>query len=391
MSRCCLATWRDRKERRRRLGKKSSRRSRSPEGDFARFDVAKTEETSEKDRTIIQPSAGEGGAEHPAEHKLRLIQLIGEKTIRTVDSGNSPRKCSPSPSSTPRRCGEPFACLKRTAPMPTGDARLFRRRASPMSRTVLKRLLEERSGVLIREETSCTDAALMSLKNMSVDSHLCVPLWTTDKIMGFISLDRQGGRSFTEAQLDLLIAIGHQTAIGVERGRMAALAVQEQNVRSYLSQYLDGKLVQQIAKQSKSGETGGVDPLAPAEREVTVLFSDIVSFTKISEALQPTELSRFIRDYLTAMTDIIFSHGGTIDKYIGDAVMALFGAPVSSPDAPHKAIAAALEMRDYVAEMTPRARSRTRCVFASGSAPARPWSETSDRCSVWNTPHWGTR
>src|SRR5205085_1119461 len=84
------------------------------------------------------------------------------------------------------------------------------------------------------------------------------------------------------------------------------------------------------------------------ERVVTVLFSDIVSFTKISEGLEPAQVGGFIREYLTAMTEIIFAHGGTIDKYIGDAVMALFGAPVPSNDSATSAIRAALEMRERI-------------------------------------------
>lgn len=325
-----------------------------PHGAFVPLDLA---EALEEDAATIKPSASKEGAksgEHPAEIKLRLIQMIGEKTVKIFDSRQLAAEIL-AVAIEHSKAMRGAVCLFEDdgsyTPLATQGYRAGE--VPRMSRTVLGRLLNDRSGVLIRQDSSDADAALMSLRNMSVDSNLCVPLWTTDKIMGFISLDRQGGRSFTEAHLHLMIAIGHQAAIGIERGRMAKLAAQEQNVRSYLSQYLDGKLVQAIAKKSEEGDTVDGDPLAPAEREVTVLFSDIVSFTKISETLQPTELSRFIRDYLTAMTDIIFSHGGTIDKYIGDAVMALFGAPVASPNAAREAISAAIEMRDYVDEMKP--------------------------------------
>ena len=97
-------------------------------------------------------------------------------------------------------------------------------------------------------------------------------------------------------------------------------------------------------EQISQGQLAGQDPLAPAERVVTILFSDIVSFTKISESLNLVELAEFVREYLTAMTEIIFSFGGTIDKYIGAAVMALFGAPVPNDHSGAAAIRAALEM-----------------------------------------------
>jgi len=114
-------------------------------------------------------------------------------------------------------------------------------------------------------------------------------------------------------------------------------------VKTYLSKYLDNRIVEQIA-----GSAQGVDPLAPAEKIVTVLFSDIVSFTKICEGLAPVEVATFIREYLSSMTDVVFAHGGTIDKYIGDALMALFGAPLPSPTSAADAIRAALEMRSLV-------------------------------------------
>ncbi|MCA9178436.1 MAG: FHA domain-containing protein [Planctomycetales bacterium] len=324
-----------------------------PHGALAPLDLGEALENF----ATVQPAANALGTppcEPAAEHKLRLIQLIGEKTIKTFDSRQLVAEIL-AIAIEHTRAAQGAVCLFEDdgSYTPLATQGYCRGDVPRMSRTVLRRLLEERSGVLIRQESSDADAALISLQNMSVDSHLCVPLWTTDKIMGFISLDRRGGRSFTEAHLDLMIAIGHQAAIGIERGRLAKLAGEEQKVRSYLSQYLDEKLIQEIANQSRAGEAVEGDPLSPAEREVTVLFSDIVSFTKISEGLPPTELSGFIRDYLTAMTDIIFSHGGTIDKYIGDAVMALFGAPVASPNAAAEAIRAALEMRDYVSEMKP--------------------------------------
>ena len=67
-------------------------------------------------------------------------------------------------------------------------------------------------------------------------------------------------------------------------------------------------------------------------REMTVLFSDVRGFTTISEGLSPKELSRLMNEYLTPMTRIIQKHRGTLDKYIGDAIMAFWGAPLDDPD-----------------------------------------------------------
>lgn len=303
---------------------------------------------TEADRPA-QSGTSIGPKEHPSDRKLRLIQLIGEKLIKTTDSRElSDEILKEIVRQTKADRG--FLCIfeQDDEYIPLSTHGLKQGEQMRISRTVLKRLLDEKSGILIKQ-IAADDQAFESLKAMNVASTLCVPLWTTDKIMGFISLDRTGRRgSFTKSHLELMLAVAHQAAIGIERARLAKVAQQEQTVRSYLSKYLDEKLVQHIVESRTSD---GSDPLAPTEREVTVLFSDIVSFTKISEGLQPTELADFVRDYLTAMTEIIFAHGGTIDKYIGDAVMALFGAPIASDSAPSSAIRAALQMLDYVEQM----------------------------------------
>ena len=90
------------------------------------------------------------------------------------------------------------------------------------------------------------------------------------------------------------------------------------------------------------------------QREITVYFSDIAGFTSFSEVLEPKRLVALLNDYLTSMTDIVLDHGGTIDKYIGDAVMAFWGAP--RPDAEHArhAVRCAIAMRRRCEELRPR-------------------------------------
>ncbi len=214
-----------------------------------------------------------------------------------------------------------------------------------ISKTVLGRVLNGRQGVLIQNKPGGDAQALRSLAEMEVSCTLCVPLWTMDNITGLISLDSMSSaKMFTSRDLDLLLAVAHQAALGIERDRMSRQFAAERHVRDYLSKYIDKQIVEQISARADME-----DPLAAAERKVTILFSDIVSFTKISESLRPTELAEFIRDYLSVMTDIVFAHGGTIDKYIGDAVMALFGAPVTVENASECAVRTALEMKERIA------------------------------------------
>ncbi|HEY6280186.1 MAG TPA: adenylate/guanylate cyclase domain-containing protein [Burkholderiales bacterium] len=104
-------------------------------------------------------------------------------------------------------------------------------------------------------------------------------------------------------------------------------------------QYVPPELVDKMSEDPKRYSMEG------KSQELTVLFSDIRNFTSISEGLEPKELTAFINEYLTAMTRVIRSHHGTLDKYIGDAIMAFWGAPVNDPDHPRKAVISALEMQ----------------------------------------------
>lgn len=279
-----------------------------------------------------------------AERKLRLIQAVGEKLIQYMDNEKLAAEIIQIVIAQ-TGADRGFLCLFDTAGnhVPLASAGLAPNEEMRISRTVMRRLQTEKSGILVVPNAD-GDPAVESLRRMNVKSTLCVPLWTSDRIMGFISLDSTTPqKAFSKEHLDLLIAIAHQAAIGIERGRLAKQSAQANDVRNYLSKYLDSKIVQHILR-SGSGE----DPLEPKETEVTVMFTDIVSFTKMSEGMAPTELAAFVREYLTAMTDIIFLHGGTIDKYIGDGIMALFGAPIANKGASEAAIRAALAMKECV-------------------------------------------
>lgn len=94
--------------------------------------------------------------------------------------------------------------------------------------------------------------------------------------------------------------------------------------------------------------SGHLPALGGEEREVTVLFSDIAGFTHISESTEPAALVQALNTYFSAMTDIIEAHGGFVDKFIGDAIVAVFGAPAADPHHAAQAVRAALAMRNIL-------------------------------------------
>ncbi len=118
---------------------------------------------------------------------------------------------------------------------------------------------------------------------------------------------------------------------------------ERRQTRRAFGQYLSPQVLDKVlAEPEEYLKLGG------RRYEATVLFSDIRGFTTISEALTPEALGRFLNEYMTPMTDIVFRHQGTLDKYIGDAVMAFWGAPVAQPDHALRACRAAIEMHGEV-------------------------------------------
>ena len=124
--------------------------------------------------------------------------------------------------------------------------------------------------------------------------------------------------------------------------------VHEERVRREMARFFSPELARQIAHD----RTGLV--IASKRRPITVLFSDIRNFTTISEGLSPEDVVELLREYFNTMVPIVLKHGGTLDKYVGDAIMALFGAPLAQEEHAVRAARAALEMIAQLPILSPR-------------------------------------
>jgi adenylate cyclase len=109
--------------------------------------------------------------------------------------------------------------------------------------------------------------------------------------------------------------------------------------RANYSRFLPEYVVKQMLDNPESFKLGGVN------QTITILFADIRGFTRISEHSPPERIVGLLNRYFSAMTDIIFAHGGTLDKYLGDGLMALFGAPTATPEDANNALNAAVAMQ----------------------------------------------
>ncbi len=116
-------------------------------------------------------------------------------------------------------------------------------------------------------------------------------------------------------------------------------------VRSAFQYYLSPAVIEQVLEDPDRLKLGG------EKKTLTVMFSDVRGFTTISETLDAEELSALLNEYLTPMTDIVFATGGTLDKYMGDALMAIYGAPLDQPDHAERACGACLQMMEKLQEL----------------------------------------
>lgn len=136
----------------------------------------------------------------------------------------------------------------------------------------------------------------------------------------------------------LVVIVGYATKYVSEDAEKRA-------IRSAFNLYLQKELVEQIIEQPELLKLGG------DKKDLTVLFSDLAGFTTLSEKTEPEDLVKFLNEYLTEMTDIVFRNKGTLDKYIGDAIMAFWGAPVPEEDHAYYACKCVLEMEDKLGEL----------------------------------------
>jgi adenylate cyclase len=134
----------------------------------------------------------------------------------------------------------------------------------------------------------------------------------------------------------------------------------EQRMMATLSRYVDRRVAEELIKDKQSLKLGGV------RRKVTVLFSDIRGFTTISESAAAEEIVDLLNDYFSRMVHIIFAHGGTLDKFIGDAIMAVFGAPVQHEDDTARAVQAALDMRRELKAFNAERRAKGKFEIQTG-------------------------
>jgi adenylate cyclase len=201
-----------------------------------------------------------------------------------------------------------------------------------------------------------------SIVMQQVRSAICAPLiGSEDRVLGVLYVDNPSiAHRFSDDDMEFLVAFAGIAAVAIENSQFAERIRRETLVRSNFERYFAPQLAARIADSAETSRLGG------DKRPVAVLFSDIRGFTPLSESMKPDEIATLLTEYFTEMVECVFRHGGMLDKFIGDSVMAQWGAPLGNPDDADRAMQAAIDMMAALEMLNERWRLQGRPVLEIG-------------------------
>ena len=210
-----------------------------------------------------------------------------------------------------------------------------------ISNTLMDRVVKERKSILtldtMLDENLKTAASVMG----KIRSAMSVPLISKSNLLGVLHIDTsKRSASFNEDTLELLTGIAGQAAIAIENAKLIKKIEHEVETRGHIQRYLSPDLVEQVVNKKIDLDMGG------KVKKATILFTDLRGFTSMTENIGAEAVVAILNDYFTRMVDIIFARKGTLDKFMGDAIMGIWGLPIFSDEDPVLAIQAAIEMQN---------------------------------------------
>jgi class 3 adenylate cyclase len=218
-------------------------------------------------------------------------------------------------------------------------------RGSVVGRTVL-----ERGVVHIVDVLEDPDYALANLQSAGgYRTALGVPMLKDGEPIGAIAVGRNEVKPFTDAEITLLRTFADQVVVAIENVRLFQ-TVERQRVEL-------ARFAPQVASLLSSDE--GERLLAGHRREITALFSDLRGFTAFAEIAEPEEVIDVLRAYHLVVGEVVTAHGGTVEHFAGDGLMAFYNDPVPDPEHPLAAVRTAVEVRERVEQLAAEWRKRS--------------------------------
>ncbi|HKV92467.1 MAG TPA: adenylate/guanylate cyclase domain-containing protein [Candidatus Angelobacter sp.] len=222
-----------------------------------------------------------------------------------------------------------------------------------LSKSVLEMIRSERQPILIEDVSQ--DERFSGSESMRISglrSAMCAPLQGKERLFGILYVDNlEKASAFTQEELNVFALVAAQAGAAIDNATAHKKIAQQSLQRSALERFLSPEVAEMVVANPDI-RLGGVN------QEVTVLFADIRDFTPMSENLEPSRVVEILNEYFTRVTDVIFDNGGTLDKYIGDAVMAVFGAPISKGKDAANAVNSAIQIQRLLIELNRDAAAR---------------------------------
>jgi adenylate cyclase len=231
-----------------------------------------------------------------------------------------------------------------------------------ISETILREVTSEKEACLSSDAMSDSRfSGSQSIMIGQIRSTMSVPMLHDDQLKGVIHLDtKMASGAFEEKDLAILTGFARRAAGLVEHHRLLKRMEQEIVVREKVGRLLSPELVEEVVNGRIELRKGG------ELRRATVMFADVRNFTSYSERMPPQEVVGNINDYFELMVDVIFEYEGTLDKFIGDEIMAIWGAPISRDNDPERAVRCAIAMQHEIEEFNKERRERGEVTFDIG-------------------------
>jgi len=215
-----------------------------------------------------------------------------------------------------------------------------------LSKTVMAEVQNNKAAVLSSDATmDARFSGAHSIIMQGIRSTMTLPLLHASELLGIMHLDSLfTSNAFTEKDLQICTGMAAQAAISIQNARLASRIEKEAQTRAQISRLIPPSVVEQVVQGKLTIEKGG------RLNEITMLFSDIRGFTTMSDGRPAQEVVNTLNEYFEVMVDVLFKYSGTLDKFVGDEIIGLFGAPIPIDDAPYKAVACAIAMLQALEE-----------------------------------------
>jgi adenylate cyclase len=213
-----------------------------------------------------------------------------------------------------------------------------------VSSTILNHVTTEKASVLTHDASM--DFAASKGKSMilnRISSAIVVPLLHEKEVLGALWLDSESLAQFQQKDLELVTAVGNQAAMFIHNNLLAKKIEQEIVNRERFSRLLSPNVAEQVLSGKLEVKKGGV-----YVQDCTVFNSDIRGFTRMSEGATAGVILELLNEYFEQMVETIFKYEGTLDKFMGDGIMAFWGAPAAQPDDPIRSVLCAIEQMDVL-------------------------------------------